>query len=87
MEAGVRELKAKLSEYLGHVAAGEQVVVVGQTGLRDGAAIRVVNGAPNQPGQGQGGQGQGQGGQGQGQRGQGQNTQQGGGQPATKTGN
>jgi len=27
MEIGVRELKAKLSEYLGRAAAGEQVVV------------------------------------------------------------
>jgi hypothetical protein len=46
------------------VAPGDQVVVIGQTGLRDGAAIQVVNPTPG----GQGGQGQ----RGQGQRGQGQ---------------
>ena len=38
----------KSAEVVSGLAAGEQVVVVGQTGLRDGAAIRVVNGAPNQ---------------------------------------
>src|SRR5262249_8133130 len=60
----------KSSEILSGLAAGEQVVVVGQTGLRDGAPIRVVNGAPNAPGGG--GQGQGQGQRGQGGQGQGQ---------------
>jgi RND family efflux transporter MFP subunit len=59
----------KMSEILSGLRAGEQVVVVGQNGLRDGAAIRVVNpGGPGQGGQGQGGQ-RPAGGQGQGQQG------------------
>jgi membrane fusion protein (multidrug efflux system) len=63
-------------EILSGVTPGEQVVVVGQNGLRDGAPIQVVT-----PRQGQGGGGQGQGGQGQGgqqggQSGQGQQQQQ-----------
>ena len=74
----------KSSEIVSGVAAGEQVVVVGQNGLRDGAPIQVVNppaagqggqgGGQRQGGQGQDGQGQGgqgQGGQGQGGQGQG----------------
>jgi len=49
-------------EVISGVAPGEQVVVVGQNGLRDGAPIQVVNPAP--AGGGQGGQrGQGQAGQ------------------------
>jgi len=65
----------KSIEIVGGVIPGEQVVVVGQTGLRDGVPIQIANA----PAQGQGQQGQGQGGQGQrGQGGQGQ----GGGQPA-----
>jgi membrane fusion protein (multidrug efflux system) len=46
-------------EVVAGLAPGEQVVVVGQNGLRDGAAIQVVNQAPGQRG---GAQGQGQGG-------------------------
>jgi RND family efflux transporter MFP subunit len=69
-------IDSKSAEIVGGLAAGEQVVVVGQTGLRDGATIRVVNGAPNAP-QGQGGQRPAGQGQGQGQ----------GGQPATKPSN
>jgi membrane fusion protein (multidrug efflux system) len=65
----------KSSEIVSGLNPGEQVVVVGQTGLRDGVPIRVVN-----PNQGQGGQGQRQGGQGQGQGGQGQGGQGQGGQ-------
>ncbi len=61
----------KSVEIVGGVVAGEQVVVVGQNGLRDGAPIQVANA----PAQGQGGQG------GQGQQGQGQ-----GGNPAQKPG-
>ena len=49
-------------EIVSGVAPGEQVVVVGQNGLRDGAPIQVVNPAP--AGGGQGGQRGGQGGQG-----------------------
>src|SRR5205823_8712520 len=51
-------------EIVSGLAAGEQVVVVGQNGLRDGAAIQVANPAPagGQGGGRQGGQG-GQGGQ------------------------
>jgi membrane fusion protein (multidrug efflux system) len=49
-------------EVVSGLALGEQVVVVGQNGLRDGAPIQVVNPAP--AGGGQGGQrGQGQAGQ------------------------
>jgi membrane fusion protein (multidrug efflux system) len=73
VQIGIIDLKS--AEVLGGLAEGEQVVVVGQTGLRDGAAIRVVNGAPDAP------QGQGQGGQRPG--GQGQT----GGQPAAKPSN
>ena len=56
-------------EVVSGIAPGEQVVVVGQNGLRNGAPIQVVN--QNPAGQGQGGQGGGrqpggQGGQGQG---------------------
>jgi len=74
----------KSAEILSGVATGEQVVVVGQNGLRDGAPIQVAQ----QPGQqgGQGGQGQGQRGQGQGGQGQGQGGQQGGQQPAQQGG-
>jgi membrane fusion protein (multidrug efflux system) len=44
-------------EIVSGLAAGEQVVVIGQSGLRDGAAIQVVNpAAPGQRGQGQGAQ-------------------------------
>jgi hypothetical protein len=43
-------------EIVSGLAPGEQVVVVGQNGLRDGAAIQVANPAPA------GGQGGGQGG-------------------------
>jgi HlyD family secretion protein len=78
----------KSSEILSGINPGEQVVVVGQTGLRDGVPIRVV--APTAPAQGgqrgQGGQGGGQGGQGaggqgaQGGAGGAQQGQQGGGQ-------
>jgi len=64
----------KSSEILSGLAPGEAVVIVGQTGLRDGAPIRVVNGPPT-GGQGQGQRGGGQGGQGGQQPG-------GGGQPA-----
>jgi len=70
----------KSSEVLNGIAPGEQVVVIGQTGLRDGVPIRVVNPAPAGGGGGQG-QGQRQGGQGQGQ---GQGQQGGQGQPAAK---
>jgi hypothetical protein len=77
VQIGITDITS--AEILSGLAAGEQVIVVGQTGLRDGAAIRVVNGAPNQA-QGQS-QGQRQGGQGQ--AGQGQP----GGQPATKPSN
>ena len=59
----------KSAEILSGVTAGEPVVVVGQTGLRDGSPIRVVNGPPT-GGQGGQRQGSGQGGQG-GQQGQG----------------
>jgi membrane fusion protein (multidrug efflux system) len=55
----------KSAEILNGLAPGEQVVVVGQTGLRDGVPIRVVNtplGQQGGGGQRQGGQG-GQGGQ------------------------
>jgi membrane fusion protein (multidrug efflux system) len=65
------------AEILSGLAIGEQVVIVGQTGLRDGSPIRVVNNAPGQPGQGQ--RGQGGGAQGQGQQGGGQPAQGGGG--------
>jgi hypothetical protein len=44
-------------EIVSGVAAGEQVVVVGQNGLRDGASIQAVN--PTPAGQRQGGGGQG----------------------------
>jgi RND family efflux transporter MFP subunit len=64
-------IDSKSAEILNGLAAGEQVVVVGQTGLRDGAAIRVVNPTEAQGGQRQGGQG-------------GQGGQRPGGQPATK---
>ncbi|HET6315126.1 MAG TPA: efflux RND transporter periplasmic adaptor subunit, partial [Chloroflexota bacterium] len=73
----------KSVEITGGVAAGEQVVVVGQNGLRDGVPIQVASTpAPGQgQGQGQRGQGSGGGGQGQGQAGQGQGQgQRGGGQ-------
>jgi membrane fusion protein (multidrug efflux system) len=45
-------------EVVSGLAPGEQVVVVGQTGLRDGAPIQVVNQTPGQGGgqRGQGGQ-------------------------------
>jgi membrane fusion protein (multidrug efflux system) len=43
------------SEIVSGLAAGEQVVVVGQNGLRDGAPIQVVN-TPATGGQGQAGQ-------------------------------
>ena len=46
MEVGVRELKAKLSEYLGRAAAGESIVVTDRgtpiaqlVGLDDGSAV------------------------------------------------
>ena len=54
-------------EILSGVAPGEPVVVVGQTGLRDGMPIQDVS---QQQQQGQGGQGRGQGQQGQQQQGQ-----------------
>jgi membrane fusion protein (multidrug efflux system) len=69
------------TEILSGVAAGEQVVVVGQNGLRDGAPIQVVTApAQGQGGQGQGGQGE-RGQAGQGQAGQGQGGQGSQGQP------
>jgi RND family efflux transporter MFP subunit len=82
VQIGIIDIKS--AEVLSGLAAGEQVVVVGQTGLRDGAAIRVVNGPPNAP-QGQG-QGQRQGAQGQDAQTQGGQTQPGG-QPAAKPSN
>jgi membrane fusion protein (multidrug efflux system) len=78
-KASARQVQTGMSddksvEILSGIAPGEQVVVVGQTGLRDGAPIQVVD-APGQGGQ----QGQRQQqGQGQGQR---QGGQQGQGQP------
>jgi RND family efflux transporter MFP subunit len=50
-------------EIVSGLAAGEQVVVVGQNGLRDGAAIQAVNAAPAGGQAGQRGQRQGQAGQ------------------------
>jgi membrane fusion protein (multidrug efflux system) len=51
-------------EIVSGVAPGEQVVVIGQNGLRDGVPIQVVNPAPAGGGQaGQRGQGQGRAGQ------------------------
>jgi membrane fusion protein (multidrug efflux system) len=66
-------------EILSGVSPGEQVVVAGQNGLKDGAAVQVVGDSQSQGAAGgQGGQGA-QGGQGQGgQRGQGQGQGQGG---------
>lgn len=47
MEVGVRELKAKLSEYLGRAAAGEQVIVTDRgtpvarlVGLDEGSGLQ-----------------------------------------------
>jgi hypothetical protein len=75
-KASARQVQTGMSddksiEILSGIAPGEPVVVVGQTGLRDGAAIQVVD-APGQGGQQGQRQGQGQGQQGQRQQAQGQ---------------
>jgi membrane fusion protein (multidrug efflux system) len=63
-------------EIVSGLTPGEQVVVAGQNGLRDGAPVQVVGDAST--GAGAGGAGGGQGGQRQGQGGQGSQDGQGG---------